>query len=312
MTSDLEKAASFWDREIVQPVHVSWMAEPVVREYINSSFANAWPLDWFQAAYPETRFAHALSIGCGTGALERDLLNRGLVDHIDAFDASLQSLSIAREMAAAEGLQNRVHYFAADFNHPGLPRKSYDAVFFHQSLHHVAKLEKLLSAVAGALRPGGLVYLDEYVGPSRTDWNDALMKDLRLLHAQIGSDWRVRDELPYPIMIEDPSEAIRSGEILTQLKIGFRIEGLRGYGGNVLSILYPEVRWDKAPDSLLSELIEADADAQKRTSPFCAIVVARPKPRPVLLLARARYFLEPKWRRLRHQVLRRLGVETKF
>ncbi|MEA2490468.1 MAG: hypothetical protein QOH21_2260, partial [Acidobacteriota bacterium] len=119
--------AEYWDRESTQPVTPpshSWMAHPLVREYINESVGGGqgmWPLDWFQKAYPGRRFWNAMSIGCGTGALERDLLQRNLVDRIDACDASVQSLKIARETAATEALAERVHYFEADFNVLDLP-----------------------------------------------------------------------------------------------------------------------------------------------------------------------------------------------
>jgi ubiquinone/menaquinone biosynthesis C-methylase UbiE len=59
-----------------------------------------------------------------------------------------------------------IRYFAADFNRCNLPRRAYDAVFFHQSLHHVAYVERLFAQVWRTLKPSGLLYLDEYIGSS--------------------------------------------------------------------------------------------------------------------------------------------------
>ena len=104
-------------------------------------------------------------MGCGTGALERDLVRRDLCAHVDAFDGSLASLALARSEARREGMADRIRYLAADFNRPALPRATWDLILFHQSVHHVARLERVYRDVARALAPDGLLYLDEYVGP---------------------------------------------------------------------------------------------------------------------------------------------------
>jgi SAM-dependent methyltransferase len=312
-THDFGKSTSFWDQHAAVPAaHGAWMADPVIRDYINSAFDDLWPFDWFETFMPGKRFPRALSIGCGSGALERDVVLRNLCDRIDAFDGSMASLAEARAAAKAAGQEGRIRYFAADFNAPVLPPKTYDAIFIHQALHHVAKLEKLLSVAARALKPGGILYLDEYVGPSRTDWNDALMAHIREWHARLDPAVRVRDEMTLPVLEEDPSEAIRSGEILSQLKVGYDVETFRGYGGNVLTLAYNEIRWERAPADLLPSLIEWDREVARREIPFCAVIVARPKRGLRGLLARARYWFTPKWRRLRVEGGRRLGIEVKY
>ncbi|MGZ5473346.1 MAG: class I SAM-dependent methyltransferase [Thermoanaerobaculia bacterium] len=192
------------------------MADEQVRLYINESISGNpgfWPMDWFSRQY-SPRFARALSIGCGTGALERDLLKRGICDRFDAFDGSPVSLDVAKTEAAKLGLSEHIHYSIADFNEPKLPRRAYNAVFFQQSAHHVAKLEKLFRAVLRSLKPGGVLYLDEYIGPSRSDWNDRLLGPLRSINKLLPEEVRTRDDLPLPIQWDDPSEAIRSAEIL--------------------------------------------------------------------------------------------------
>lgn len=307
------RSTSFWDRTTHQnPYHANWMADPRVRDYINSAFGHLWPFDWFQQAFPGRRFPRALSIGCGTGALERDLVRRGLSDRVDALDGSIASLAIATAEAKAEKMDRQIRYMAADFNEPALPASTYDAIFFHQSLHHVAKLEKLLRATARALKPGGMLYLDEYIGPSRDEWNDGMMQDVRAFHASLDPALRVREEVPLPIQEDDPSEAIRSGEIMQQLEVGFRVDTFKGYGGNVLTLLYPEIHWDRAEEGLLDVLIERDRAATRTAQHFCAVVVAHPKRGLAGALASARYFVEPKVRRIRYELLRRIGREPKF
>ena len=306
-------AENFWDREVAAPTHTSWMEHPRVREYIlqtiSGSLEGLWPVDWFMRKIGARRFGRGLSIGCGTGPFERDIVRKNLVDRVDAFDGSTNSLRIAHEAARAEGIQSRVRYFAADFNEPFLPRRTYDIVFIHQALHHVAKLEKLLRSVLHSLKPGGVLYLDEYIGPSRSDWNDALIAPQRSLFNRLPDDARRFAQLPLPIQQDDPSEAIRSSEIIEQLRIGFDIREFRGYGGNVLSVLYPAVDFGRTPIQSLIEEEQRILGAGERS--FYAVIVATPKRRASKLIASARYFTEPKVKRVLREISRRISSKSK-
>ena len=295
-------AATFWDQEVVERTHRTWMAVPEVRAYINTSIggdAEAWPLNWFVRQYGDRVFARGLSIGCGPGDLERDLIRRGICTEIDAFDISQGSLAIARDRAATEEMSDRIHYFAADFNAPSLPRNAYDIVFFPWSMHHVAKLEKILRAVLHALRPDGLLYFEEYIGPSSREWTREKFRAQLATFASLPREWKNVDELPYPINPNDPSEAIRSSEIVPQVRIGFDVEHKRDFGGNLLSTLYPFIDWNVAPPETITRLIDAEKEILRDGAPsFHAVVVARPKRGVRKLIASARYFVEPKVKRI--------------
>lgn len=295
---DTARARQFWENELVASVHSGWMHFPAVRQHIIEQIGvgYGWPMDWLLDQLQGRVFERGLSIGCGTGALERDLLQRGICRRIDAFDGAIASLAVAREQA--RGLP--IRYFAADFNRPALPRGVYDAVFFHQSLHHVAKLERLLREVLLALKPDGLVYLDEYVGPSRTWWTDARYERQRALFRQVVPEHaRLSKELPLPIVYGDPSEAVQSGEIRAQLRVGFDVLAERGYGGNVLSLMCPAVWWEKADADQLQRLIDAErAELARGAEPYYMLLLARPKRGFSRAVASLRYAVEPKLKRI--------------
>ena len=298
----------FWDQEVVDPILTSWMENAIVREYINRSISRSdeplWPMDWFQRWLRGKSFKRALSIGCGTGALERDLVSKNIVQTIDAFDGSTNSLRIARDEAAKAGMTKRIRYYASDFNEPVLPRKAYDAVFIHQAAHHVAKLEKLYRAILHTLKDDGLLYLDEYIGPSRFYWSDATIARHRQIYA--GLEKKRGEVLILPVHPYDPSEAFRSDEILPQLVIGFDIEEMRGYGGNLLSVLYPSAELSTAEiERLISE--EKTIIAAGET-PYYAIVVARPKRGLAKQAASLRYFAEPKLKRIARELRTRKPI----
>ena len=311
MPGDISESLNFWDAEAVARRHNDWMADPAVRRYLNTMIGGTehdWPFNWLVSFLGGRRFGRVLSIGCGTGALERDLIRRGLAGRVDAFDGSTVSLLKARSDAEAEGYGKVIRYFAADFNEPVLPRATYDAVFFHHSLHHVAKLEKLLRAVMLALRPDGLLYLDEYIGPSRTWWTDERFRfERELFDRLVPQDARIVPHLPLPIVYEDPSEGVRSGEIMEQLAVGFDLRELRGYGGNLLSVINPAVKWDRAPKGLLERLMAEETKLLRSgTPPYLAIVVATPKAGLQKTIASARYFTAPKVKRVLREVATRL------
>lgn len=299
--TDIRAASAFWDREIVTPTHVSWMDDPRIRRSINELIGAGVPLspgEWFIARLDGRTFERGLSIGCGGGNLERVAVRLGLCKRIDAFDGSVQSLHVARTAAEKEGCADRIRYFASDFNRPVLPRNTYDVVFFNQSLHHVRELETLFRAVVRAMTNDAVLYLDEYIGPSRTDWNDALIAPHRAVFAELPAEVRTTDFLPLPIQADDPSEAIRSSEILEQLGIGFHVE-MRGYGGNLLSVLYPQIDWARAPQGLLPRLTERD-HAMAKSGSYYAVVAATPARGLRRLYALARWLIEPKVKRLFH------------
>ncbi len=305
-------AGHFWDREVAAPTHTSWMEHPSVRDYILRSISGReeglWPVDWFMGRIG-SRFGRGLSVGCGTGPFERDIVRKNLVDRVDAFDGSTNSLRIAAGLARAEGMSTRIRYFAADFNEPFLPPRTYDIVFIHQALHHVAKLEKLLRAVLLSLKRGGLLYLDEYIGPSRSDWGDALIAPQREVFDRLPEGARRLTALPLPIQADDPSEAIRSSEILEQLGIGFDVREFRGYGGNLLSVLYPAVDFDRTP---IEEIIAEEARLLRGgQQTFYAVIVAAPKRGAAKLAASARYFTEPKLKRIGRELRTRFSRQRK-
>lgn len=289
----MREATSFWDREVVRKQHCSWLEEWWLREYANTLIGGdmpLWPMDWLERWLGGRTFERALTIGCGTGALERDLVRRNLVRRIDALDGSMASLAIASREASKEGMQSRIRYFAADFNAPAFPKATYDLVLFQQSAHHVLRLEKLFHAVLRALVPDGLVYMDEYVGPSRFEWNDALMEPYRRIYDALDPALRAVPYLECPVMIEDPSEAVRSSEIEPLLAAGFDVVARRPYGGNLLSVIYPALR--SLPDDLREQLIAEEQRWLAGGAPtFSVILVARPKRGVRRLLGSARYWI---------------------
>lgn len=229
-----------------------WMAHPRVRDRINVLISGRADCDAYGRLAELLRergvtvpIPCSASLGCGFGALERDLAARGMIAQMDAYDIADGAIAEARRQAQEKGLSN-VRYHVADLDQEALPRGRFDVIFAHQSVHHVENLEKLCVTVSRALRPAGLFHLHEFVGPTRFQWTG---NQLDLVNAWLDSLPERLRSLPSgepkpPVtrptveaMIEaDPSEAIRSSDIMRVVRDHFDVVEERPIGGALLHL----------------------------------------------------------------------------
>jgi SAM-dependent methyltransferase len=157
-----------------------WLAHPTVQARVNTLASGRPDVDTYRrlAELLARRrrplpIRRAISLGCGFGGLERDLVDRGLCRDMHALDLAEGAVAEARRLAEAAGFGSRIRYQVADLEGAALPPGSADAVFAHQSVHHIEALDELFLAVRRALRRGGVFHLHEFVGPIRFQWTDA-------------------------------------------------------------------------------------------------------------------------------------------
>jgi SAM-dependent methyltransferase len=215
---------------------VSWFHRPIIRShYINTLISgnpdHDW-LTWLKGEFFSIPAEHGLSLGCGIGESERRAVEISLCQEINGFDLSPDAIAQARSDAESAHLIGRLHFSCADLNALNLPSSAFDLILCPMSLHHVENLERLFSQARTALRPGGLMVLNEYVGPDRFQWTE---KQLRYANAMLRGipkryrsnlhpkQWRrwlepyrqhVRRRWRWRVIMEDPSEAARSSEIV--------------------------------------------------------------------------------------------------
>ena len=232
-----------------------WLQHPLVQERINFKISGAPRMnrfEYFLNRYLQNRMPveRALTLGSGVGELERGLCQYGFALSHEGVDLSDQSVRVAIERAAAEGL-GHLSYRTADLNNVALDAGAYDVIFGISSVHHTENLEHLFQQVRQALKPNGYFFLDEFIGPSRFQWTDAqlrvindelqrLPKDLRrLISDRTKFKNAVRRKSVGEIIAADPSEAVRSGEIVPLLSQYFSVLEVKGYGGAILhELLY--------------------------------------------------------------------------
>ena len=276
-------AGAYWDQQATGAPSVYWADHTLVRESVNrwvTGEPGLWPIDALRGRWLPRSFGLGLSIGCGTGSLERCLRKVGSCERLDAFDLSAASIRKARRLAAQEGIDG-IEYRVENCDELRLAPRRYDIVFFDHSLHHIADPDRLLDETLSALKDGGYLYLDEYVGPSRDEWTVETLRWAREAYEAV--DPRLRSlPLAPPIAPDDPSEMIRSSRILPALRERFEIVLDRPYWGNLLFPLFcaldgAALRGEDRRDLVASlvgrerELVESGA----LRDPLFAVVLAR-------------------------------------
>lgn len=257
---------SFWSRaHRAAGGTTTWLHDRFVRAVVNERVSGSpgrWPMDWFEslALHP---FGDVVSLGCGTGALERDLSRRGLGRRILGLDLSPAALAVAAREAKAAGYPG-LEYRIANLDQLTLPGASFDAVFVHQALHHVRSLECCLETVERALRPAGILFIDEYVGPSRHEWKRSDLDRLREVFLMLPAPARRVRRLGLPVDWKDPSEAVRSSEIEGLVGERFDLVVRRPYGGNLMAPLMPNLDLDRLPEAEHEDWVRRFAATEDR------------------------------------------------
>lgn len=278
-----ERLDAVWGDPAVWVAHgLHWTHLEPVRHHINRQVTgdpDMGSVEWFMrhlGVSAECPLERVLVLGCGQGHVEQGLARKGWVRELVASDLSAQVLEHAR--AKAEQAGHSIRYLQADMNQlplgqPGFERGSFDAVLGVACIHHCENLEQLYADVAALMKPDGWFFLDEYVGPDRFQFSSAQLRcmnqlmDLLPERLRQTRDGRVKANLQRPSVQEvvtvDPSEAVRSSEVLERLDPHFEIHARRPYGGVLLRVLLSDIAQNfmsPAAQPYLSALMAAEEE----------------------------------------------------
>jgi len=190
----------------------------------------------------------ALSLACGTGTRELRWAEEGCFSRIDAIDMSPSRIEHARNTAVDRRLERIVNFQVGDvWQIQG--QGQYDVVLAEQSLHHLAPIPRILSIIDRCLRPGGLLIVNEYIGPDRFQWTKeqiqrttALLSLLPEEYRRLWNSRRVKRRIHRPsklyMLSSDPTEATHSSDIPACLDAMFTRLEWKPIGGTVLQLLF--------------------------------------------------------------------------
>jgi len=237
---------------------------PLVLAQINELISGDPGLDWANYVFRKYLLAsgkgveRGLSLGCGDGRIERHMRMLAACHQIDAFDIAESAIAHARKRALESGIDGII-YQVRDLNDIKLPPNHYDVVVASSILHHISNLEGLLDQVRSSLKPGGLLVANEYVGPSQFQWTSKQVQIINEILSLLPEHYRrrvtdphkVKDHISRPriwwMNVRDPSEAIRSNEIVEMIERRFRIIERKDFGGTILHMLLQDIVWNFDP-----------------------------------------------------------------
>jgi SAM-dependent methyltransferase len=196
---------------------------------------------------PEWRQAHILSIGCGDGAFERELVRRGLVRELTGIDVARARIEAAIKNSG--GLSQSLHFECRDLDKGELGTDQFDGAFAKSSLHHITGLEALETSLRAHLKHHAKLLAIDFFGPSRFQWTDLQLEltnrfisqcpDQSLFGVEntLTSESRTRPSIEAMISM-DPSEAVRSSELKGWFEKNFSILDSRCLGGTLLNLIF--------------------------------------------------------------------------
>lgn len=255
-----------------------WMASPVVRRYLHSLSTGDPNCDWLtfiRHHHFSGPVGRCLVLGCGTGWLERALAASGQFRSIIACDFAADSVDEARRQAEREAM-SLIEYRVLNLEKEELPEGKFDAIVANDVLHHITGLEALYERIHDKLEPGGRFAFCEYIGPNRFQYPDERMELInryfRVLPARLRRDSFTGELLHERSRIDaahviawDPTEAVRSEEVLPLARSFFEPVAEIPYGGSLLNpLLFAIVKNFREADPEDDAMLQRLCDTERR------------------------------------------------
>lgn len=194
------------------------------------------------------RLEHGVSVGCGGASKEMTLLRENVVERFSLYELSEQRVREATAAAEQKGLADRVAFHRTDpFQEDG--QASYDLVYWDHSLHHMFDVRAALEWSARVLAPGGLLVVNDFIGPTRLQWTVAEVRLARAYLREARPHLATKPKsVPYStplsrlaMLRKDPSEAPQSDRIPAAVAATCPGFELRPIGCTLIDICGPRI-----------------------------------------------------------------------
>jgi SAM-dependent methyltransferase len=218
--------------------------------------------------------AKGISVGCGDGSKELKLLQEGIVEDFDLYELAESRLLAGRAAAQRNGLTGRAHFIQGDAFKLADKSDACDLVHWNNSLHHMLNVETAVEWSWKILKPGGLFYMDDFVGPDRFQWPPQMLLAATAVRQSLPDRLLVNPHKrttmlprivkkpgPEKMRQTDPSEAADSSRILGCVRRRFPGADIILTGGVIYHLALSDVLANFAENEdfrLLERLLEFD------------------------------------------------------
>jgi SAM-dependent methyltransferase len=168
----------------------------------------------------ELPFNNCLSLACGSGRAERKFIENCYCNNIHGIDISKPAINEAINLS--NGMP--ITYEVQDLNKAILKNNDFDLVITQTCLHHIIELEHLILEIVKCLRPGGYLWVNDYIGETQFQFSDEKLSLVNKILENLSENYRYDSvhlrKLPSKLarrpigQLASPFEAIRSAEIM--------------------------------------------------------------------------------------------------
>lgn len=293
----LQRTKSAFDDTAIHSAN--WWIVPAVQHRWNKMISGDTTVNYKQKLMrdylAEKNNLRLLSLGSGTCSHELELASYRQFETIHCWDIAQNRLDIAKAKANSLAINN-IHFICGDINRESLGDEAWDIILFNASLHHFFQIRKLLeNKIKTALKPGGLVVINEYVGPDRLQYPPEQIRAINRALKQIDHSHRERFKTKLiknhysgsgwlRMILADPSECVNSSAILPSLHFLFDVVVEKPYGGNLLMPVLKDIAHhfledDKKSHEILSMLFDLEDEYLKNyPSDFVFGIYQKPIP----------------------------------
>jgi SAM-dependent methyltransferase len=260
---------------------VRWWQHPAIIRHINQKVCGQ-PVDGFSEglnvrvrALLEGRLPleKGISVGSGNGMKEMKLVKQGIVRSFDLYDLAETRVAAGVELAKKQGLEDAITFIQGDAFQIAREPAQYDLVHWNNSLHHMMNVESAVQWSWHVLKPGGLFYMDDFVGPDRFQWTPITLLAATAVRQSLAGRFLVNPQDPEKMLPRvmqkvnaeklresDPSEAADSSRILECVKARFPSAEIVLTGGAIYHLALSDILAHFAEEEmgLLARLLAVD------------------------------------------------------
>lgn len=280
MDPRLAKAAEHWSKPTTNKARRRWWESKLICRDINYRYCgkrvdgtDGGDIELLKQISVGRPLARAVSVGCGNAFHELRLLQAGVVGEFELYELSQSRADEAMEKARAMGVAERVRLHVSDaFAAP--PAPTFDLVYWKDALHHMFDAQAAVRWSAQVLKPRGIFFMNEFVGPTHMQYTDRQLelaeRARRALPARyLANPDDPSKQVPYrrtrpqlqALLDTDPSECADSANILPALRSTFPNATVIPTGGVVYMLSLNDILAnldEQADEQLLRSMMLAD------------------------------------------------------
>lgn len=248
------RTALSWSMHSTPQASSYWANFQVVKEIYQKRVTGSPSLSWYTWKIQERPgpFGRILAFGDGKGMAAEAALARNDTYEVIYFNISRGECRDFERLFSGHHFDFPFRYVIGDANRFDFAQfGAFDTVISVGAFHHFEKFERIFPRLNRILKPDGLLYADEFIGPSRWRYEGEIIeminRYLKSLPEELLLDRQpVAGEEFYRLWKNglDPSESIRSAELDEWLRNSFTVLESHPFNGTLLFPFFLTAEFD--------------------------------------------------------------------